>query len=369
MYCSQCGNQVPKDARYCPQCKARQELDIIPTKVQTPEVRKWRAQYRGRKLGNLLVSIIALVILFTANKQVPDVPVFATISSDTSYIVAQNQTETVICSTEGEWCAIDTPYALLYNAEHTKMAYIDKDQELYYMDGVEPAFIDDYVLRAKLSFDGNTLVYQRLNEKGESELCICLLPSKSIERINIDNCSDFLLSLDGRSVAYLEGDIGIPGTLSLWQHGRNPREIASKVSSVLSVTDGGTLLFYIKDNSELCSYSWEREQMLASISGEIRYLLNETQTEILYTSDQSTYYYTAPMSEAVRLTGVKGTLFFSANTNEIIYPQSEIGTILGRRTLKNRTFVTYDDKNHFYKIYQLDRDGKEAELLLKTSAL
>ncbi len=369
MYCSQCGNQVPRDARYCPHCKAKQELDIIPTEAQTPEVKRWRAHHRGRKLGNLFVSIIALVILFTANKQVPDVTVFAGASSDTSYMVAQNQTETVICSTKGEWCAIDTPYSLLYNAEHTKMAYIDKDQELYYMDGVEPVFIDDRVVLAKLSFGGDTLVYQRLEEDGQSELCICSFPSQNTERLAVENCSHFLLSSDGRSVAYLEGDAGVSSTLSLWQYGRNPREIAGKVSCVLSVTNGGTLLFYIKDNSELCSYSWEREQVLAPISGEIRYLLNETQTEILYTDAQSTYYYTAPMSEAMRLTGVKGSIFFSANTNEILYPQSEQGTILGRRTLKNRTFVTYDDKSPSYKIYQLDRDGKEATLLLKTSAL
>lgn len=369
MYCSQCGNQVPRDARYCPRCKARQELDIIPTEVQTPEVRKWRMHNSGRKLGNLLVSIIALVILFTANKQVSDVTVFAGASSDTSYMVAQNQTETVICSAKGQWCAIDTPYSLLYNAEHTKMAYVDKDQELYYMDGVEPVFIDDHVILAKLSFGGDTLVYQRLDEEGKSELCICSLPSKNIEHLAVENCNYFLLSSDGRSVAYLEGDIGVPSTLFLWQYGRNPREIASKVSSILSVADGGTLLFYIKDNCELCSYSWEREQVLAPISGEIRYLLNETQTELLYTNDQNAYYYTAPMSESIRLTGVKGSIFFSANTNEIIYPQSEQGRILGRRTLKNRTFVTYDDKNFFYKIYQLDRDGKEATLLLKTSAL
>lgn len=369
MYCSQCGKEMKGDARYCPYCKAKQEYAVVPTESVPVEIRRKKIRDKGRKLGNLLVSVIALMILFTANRNVSKAPVFVGHAADTSYMVAQNPTETIICSTEGEWCAIDTPLTFLYSADHKKMAYIDLDQELYYMDGIQPVFVDDKVLLAELSLDGDTLAYLRASEGGLRELCICPLLSEANERILVGNCNSFVLSSDGKTAAYLEIQEDMVGTLSVWEYGHKERKIADQVLAVLSVTNGGRELFYIKETNQLSAYAWDGEHRLSSLSGDVQYLLNETQTELLCTDQENTYYCTSSMQKATRINGVKGMLFFSSKMQEMLHPQGVNGRILNSRTLKNRTFVTYDDNHSSYKIYQLDSNGEEAQLLLKTSAL
>lgn len=341
----------------------------MPAETLPSDAKKIRVSRRGKKLGNLLVSGIALVILFAANKKVPETMVFTGTSTNTSYMVAQNQSEAVICSTKGEWCAIDTPLAFLYSADHQHMAYVDQDQELYDLDGVDSVFIDNDVLQAKLSFYGDMLAYIKEAEDGQTELCICSLLSKEIERLHVDHCTEFALSSDGRTIAYLEQKGENLAALSVWQYGKSKREITDRVLSVLSVSDNGTQIFYIKESNQLCSYSWDGEHELAVLSGAVQYLVNESQTELLCTDLEDAYYCASGTQEALRLNGVKGRLFFSAKTSHNAHPQGQNGQILEGRTLKGQTFVTYDDKSLFYKIYQLEKSGEGAELLLKTSAL
>ena len=353
MYCSQCGKEI--------------KSELVSAEALTKEKKRQRAHYRGRRLGNLFVSVIALIILFTTNREVPKASVFVAHQADTSYLAVQNQSETVILSTKGEWCAIDTPSKLLYSADHKQMAYIDQDGELYALRDVTPVYLDEDVLQARMSFYGDTLGYIKRNQEQRQELCICLLSTQKTDCLPIENSDAFVLSPNGKTAACLEED----GTLSVWQYGKKEQKIANGVSSVLSVADSGTPLFYVREQNELCAHTFFGEQTLCTLSGDYcyHYLLNETQTELLCTNDNNTYYYAAPMSEALRLTGVKGMLFFSAPTNDITYPLDQNGMVLGRRSLKNRTFVTYDEKNQTYKIYQMDFDGQQAELLLKTSAL
>ena len=78
MYCSQCGKEVSGNARYCPACGARQEMGMISaedmtSKDQTDRKKRQKAHRQGRRLGNFLVTVIALLILFSGDETVPAV--------------------------------------------------------------------------------------------------------------------------------------------------------------------------------------------------------------------------------------------------------------------------------------------------------
>ena len=80
MYCSQCGKEISGDARYCSNCGARQEMGVVRAEgicaAELSDKKKRRAHRQGRRLGNLLITIIALLILFTADEEIPTVGLY-----------------------------------------------------------------------------------------------------------------------------------------------------------------------------------------------------------------------------------------------------------------------------------------------------
>ena len=366
MYCSQCGKKISGDARYCPNCGTRQEMGVVPAEgifaAEFPdEKKKRRAHRQGRRLGNLLVTVIALLILFTADEEIPAVGLYAPQQMDASRFVIRNQKEMVICSKAGETCAVDIPQTLLYSADHGRMAYLDRDQELYYMDDMEPVFVDDGVTTAELSFYGETLVYLKQTDDGRQELCAYIVRDGTRESVAVENCREFVLSPNGKTAAWVGLSGG--GSMSVWSVGGGSRKAAGSVSEILAVSDDGKEILYRKDNDSLFLLSDGEDRKLASVGGAFHYVLNESQKEILYTEDGNTWYYSVDRREPVRLTGVKGVLETSCYTDYMAYQQRK-GLVLGRKTLKNMTFAALDTRDHSCRIYRLDGNGKKAETIL-----
>lgn len=367
MYCSQCGNEVPGDARYCPGCGARQDMGVVSaaetySEQETDQKRKKQKAYRrGRRLGNFLVSAAALLVLFVADGEVPNAGDYTVRQMEAAYFVVQNQKETVICNEKGESYAIDIPQQILYSADHSQMAYVDQDQELYYMKDMVPVFVDDDVRTARLAFYGDILVYLRDLKNGKTELCSYKVNRQTTERVTTAGCTAYAVSPDGKTAAYVEPDGN--GTLYLWKAGEQELKIAEEVKELLSVSENGTEVLYRKGGDRLFLHTEKGEQKVAGVSGTVTYVLNEAQTEILYTEDGNTWYYSTDQKEPVRLTGVKGTIVNSCPAGQTASQQGQ-GLILSRKTLKNMAFATYDNRNHSYKIYRLDREGENAESVL-----
>ena len=366
MYCSRCGKEIPGDARYCPGCGSRQEMGVVPAdrihqkELSDPEKLK-TAHRRGRRLGNFLVTVTALLILFAMDGKVPNAGDYVSRQMDASRFVAQNRREMVICNAEGETCTADLPRQVLYSADHSRIAYVDQDQELYYMDDMTPVFLDDRITAAEFSFYGETLAWLKEADGGGQELCICMIGSRSgtVRRITVRGCSAFCLSPDGRTAACVEAD---GSTLSVWRAGEKETRIAGNVSEIISVSDKGTAVVYRKGSRLYLSRGGE-ETELASVEGTVDYVLNETQTELLYTDEGSAWYYSTDQEEPVRLTGVKGAVSAACHLEGTAYQQRR-GLILGKRTLKNMLFVTRDRRDCSYRIYRLDGNGKEAGAVL-----
>lgn len=364
MYCSHCGKEVSGNARYCPSCGSRQEMGMIPaedmtSEDQTDRKKRLKAHRQGRRLGNFLVSVIALLILFSGDQTVPAVSNQIFQQMNASCFAVQDQREMAICDAKGRFCIVDLPQQLLYSADHSRMAYVDQDRELYYMDGLDPVFVDDGVRDAELSFYGDTIVYVKDGESSRSEFCIYTIRSESLESLKASDCRDFCVSPDGKSAACIEAD----GTLLLWHPGDDAVKIAGNVSEILALTEGGKTLLYRKEGNKLFRYLNGKEEQAAEAGGTMACILNEGQDEILYTAEGSTWYYAVNMREPVRLSGVKGNLLTSCYMPDTACQQGQ-GLILGRRTLKNLTFATYDSGSNSYRIYYLNWNGKEAEPVL-----
>lgn len=368
MFCRRCGREIPGNARYCPGCGSRQEMGVVSAKKSTAETstdkRKRQYAYRqGSRLGNFLVSLIALVILFSGAGDFPDTLEHTFRQMSASCFTVQNQKEMAICSAEGEICTIDIPEKVLYSENRCRMAFVDQDGELYDIQNMTPVFVDDQVTDAKLSFYGDTLVYIKNLDDGENEVCIYDTDRQTCERTAISECREFTVSPDGKTVACLEADED--GTMYLWHsYGRDKMvEIAENVSEILAVSDRGRTIFYRKNGDSLFCYSQNEEKKTVAAGGGMSYILNETQTEILYMTEGNTWYYSTEFKEPVRLTGVKGSLLICRMEDDTVYRQGQ-GLILDRKTLKNLTFATCDTGKACYKVYHLDGEGKTAELIL-----
>lgn len=366
MYCSDCGKEVSGDARYCPFCGKRQErrvvpADEIPDDPPSDQKKQQKARRQGRRLGNFLVSLLALLILLTGDKAVPDLSDHTLQRMDASCFAVYGQREMAVCDAKGDFCTMDIPQQILYSADHGRMAYVDRDQELYYMDDITPVFVDDRVRDARLSFYGDTIVYVKEGTDSKTELCIYTIRTKTSENLKVSDCRTFCISPDGKSVAYVEAGAG--NTLSLWKSGGEPVKITGKVSEILALSKDGEMLLYRKDGNKLFRYVNEEEEQAASAGGSIYYILNENQDEILYTAENSTWYYSVRLKEPVRLAGVKGNLLTSSYMEGAASQQGQ-GLVLGRKTLRNMTFATRDSGSDSYRIYYLDWNGKTAESVL-----
>lgn len=365
MYCSQCGKKLSSGARYCPGCGARQEMGIVPAgntssgKSLDKERKKQEAYRRGRRLGNFLVSMIALLILFTGEKAVPEAVFDAERPMDAAWFTAQNQREMAVCNEKGLVCTIDLPQRILYSGNHEQMAYVDRDGELYYMEDTAPVFVDDRVSAAEWSFHGDSIVYVREGEDGRGELHIYKIRSQSSDYAAVAGCREFTVSPDGRTVACVETD----GTLLLWHFGGQAEKISANVSEVFALSDGGKTMFYRKGGDGLFLYAGGGEKKTASISGNVSFVLNESQTEMLYSENGNTWYSPADLEAPVRLAGVKGEVLTSCYMADLAYQQGR-GLVLGRETLKDMTFAVRDPNNSSYKIYHLDERGENADAVL-----
>lgn len=364
MYCSHCGREISVEDQYCPGCGAWQETEVVSAEEvyaveRSREEQRRRANRRGRRLGNFLVSVIALLILFFGNEKVPDVSDYIGRRMTPSCFTVQNPREMAICDPGGEVCTVDIPKEMLSSGDQSRMAYVDRDGELYAVEELSPVYIDDQVKAARLSFYGHTLAYVRTTESGGEEFCIRDLETQDCERQSIAGCRGFRVSPDGTRAACVEAD----GMLSLRGAGLQ-KEIAGKVSEVLALSEGGERILYRKDSGQLFLYARGREKKVSQGAGTIAYLLNEEQTEILYTEDKATWYLSAETEEPVRLSGVKGTVLTSCYMGDTAYQQEQDGLILGRKTLKDMTFATSDPADRSYKIYRLDRNGERAETII-----
>lgn len=367
MYCSKCGSRLSGNVRYCPACGARQVLGVVPNEnvcsddEQKREQDIRRAGRRGRRLGNFLVSAAALLILFAGNEKVPDNLACTAFPSAASRFTVQNQKEMTICDGQGTVYTVDIPREILYSADRRQMAYIDRDQELYIMKDMDPAFADDCVTDARMSFYGDTVVYRRNTADSGEELCMYDRRTGSCERLDTERCTDFVLSPDGRSAAFLEAKGN--GTLSLWSGGSERPEIAGNVTKILAVSNGAKTVLYQKSGQQLFLHTGREERELSSAEGNICLISNEEQTEFLYSEGGRTWYCSADMEEPVRLSGVKGNVQISCCPENTAYQQDD-GLILGRKTLKQMIFATDDPAKGASRLYVLDWNGARAETVM-----
>lgn len=127
MYCSQCGGEVSGSVRYCPACGARQETGVVPAEKSLPEEqekekKRQKAHRQGRRLGNFLVSVIALVILFAGDQKVPGASEHTFRRMDAAYFTVQNQREMAVCGAQGIVCTVDVPQKVLCSADKSVLA-------------------------------------------------------------------------------------------------------------------------------------------------------------------------------------------------------------------------------------------------------
>lgn len=316
---------------------------------------------KNRKLINWAVSIAAVLILFFIDVAKPADSAGRIHQICPSYMTIQDQEQTVICNAAGDTCIADGNLDTLYSADQRKMAFIDMDRNLYYMEDMTPVLIKAQVSCAEFSFFGDSVLYLADSDEGSQELGIYLTAEQRTEHIMVENCSFFAGDSDGRTVAYVENDPEGMGTMRLWKPGGIKTDEVQNVSLILSVAEDGREILYVKNENQIYRYRGGEEQQLDSFSeeGVLNFILNEDQTEILYTVDGKAFYYTAEAERPVCLSGVEGAFAYSCHMPATAYQQGQ-RIILGRETLRGMLFAIYEESSDSCRIYRLEenRDGK-----------
>ncbi|MGN1148458.1 MAG: zinc-ribbon domain-containing protein [Lachnospiraceae bacterium] len=386
MFCNQCGSPLADDAVFCPKCGAKRDIAANPvvnaevTPAPGPVPSPAEPSAKKKKLLPVILGIAAVVVVAL-------VAVFVFMfggSSSGNYdkyskdYVAYAYSEYIYNSDGKVYEADSDIYSVAYSADNSVLAYTmqesDYTQTLYYMtEDFEPKMVDEEVVSFKVSYNGAYIAYIKdVNDAYTSgDLYLYCIKDGKTTHVDSDVYPNyFCVSPGGKTVAYLKdyesyndnalfiGGISVENT-----------KVDKDGSTPVAVSDNGKSLYYLTDNDKLYFYNGKESVKISSdVYSDIYF--NNALTEVIYTKNSSTYYYTPKMDDPVKITG--SYLYGVAGPDDLIYSYvSSEGCIVGKDTLKNSVIITDSGLYWFkdaktdavritssYSDYQISADGK-----------
>lgn len=353
MTCEQCGTEIPDDLYFCPDCGTKRESmseQEDPDKNEKPEKKgKSRFLLWGVLGAVVVIAIIIVIALFVGNRKNIDRIDYK------NYIECVN--DSYFLNMEGSRYSTDIEN-YLYSADYSIAAYTvyeGDNRTLYYIDSsLEPKRVAEDVLSYAISYTGEYIAYV---EEGESEVSgtlylYCIEKDKS-KKIDEEVYPDYLcLSPTGKAVAYIR-DFENEDDFCLYLGGikiKN-REVSDDNCVPIALTDNGKTLYYVNDNYRLYMYDGKESEKLAS-GVSLNFFFNKDLSELIFSEDGNTYYYTRKMDEPIKICGNE-TVNMVAGDITCFSVLNGCSNILGLDTLKGS--VLYTDKG----IYWLNREGTD----------
>lgn len=369
MFCNKCGSPIEEGAVFCAACGAKQ--DVADASMVQPVSKENTTEGKSKKKGNPFANkkfvlaagiLVALVIIVAAG-----VILFGKGSgtrcdqyAEVMVDYANDDYTGILFTTKGEKLELDGYiYDAAYSADMSAMVYTveeDNTRSLYYVDEeLEPKFIEEDVYRFVISYDGSHIAYlQEINSQW-TEADLYLYSVKKDKAVKIDKDVypyNMVLSPNGEYISYLKNyESSSDNELFVAGYAKDSEKIDKDGSYAIGVMNNGKM-YYRTDNDKLYFYNGKSAVKIDSDITSTCYF-NKDLTEMIYTKNNKTYYYTPKMSDAEKI--YSNIIFNIARPdNAIVKNIAAYSYIIGIDSLKNTVWETYNGLAWFNK------NGKDA---------
>lgn len=350
MFCNQCGSPIEEGAVFCSVCGAKQYIADAPV-VQSINNEK-AIKVESKKKGNLfankklvlaagILAVLAIVLAVAAILLKKDSGAKYDKYAEVIVNYINEDSAAILYTTKGDKLELDELiYDVSYSADMSVMAYSvyeDNIKVLYYVDKeLEPHLVEEDVTKFEISYDGSNIVYFQDVNDNWTEADLYLYSIKKDEAEKIDKSVylyNFVLSPNGEYVSYLknyesysDNDLFVAG------YKKNPEKIDKDGSYALGVMNNGKM-YYKTYNNKLYYYNGKDSVKIDSdINSSICYF-NKDLTELLYSKNSKTYYYTTKMSDAEKVYNY--SIYGIACPDNMVIKKGLNSYIVGKDSLKN----------------------------------
>lgn len=399
MFCNQCGKELPDDAMFCPECGAKQEAAAAPVVPAAPVAEAPAAapvaptpaapvnaavpaQVPAKKKGAskkiigivtaaVVVVAVLLVVLLAGGK---GGSAYDSISKDMIFANYMGDGVYYFFNVKGEGTEVEDVDRTYYNADGSRIFYRTDDYELYYMDSkFKSVKIADDVYNATISYTGEYIAYTTFEDSYDSyDTTLYIYNVKGDKSTKIDSgvyAYEVCISPSGKTVGYLKDyESYDDNTLYIGGVNIDSKKVDKDGCYPVAVSDNGKNFYYANSSEKLYFYNGkESEKIATDVDDELWF--NKSISEVVFTKNGKTYFYTPKMSEPTKI--------LNDDIYDFITPEalvndacSEYGTIIGKASLKDSVLEAYDGLfwlnnkgtdtvkiSNAYR-YQLSGDGK-----------
>lgn len=319
-------------------------------------------EVQGNKKGKQKLVILGLVIIATCIL-VTFVKVKISAEGSMTYnkdAVMYDPYTDIFYNYKGDVVECEDEFLEDYSSDYKVTTVLGWDNnKLYYVNKkMEQVLIAEDVLVSKVSYDGSYVAYIQ-GERGDQEGDLYLYHMKSGKSYLISSyayINYFCVSIDGKSIAYIKNynDYDEDMEIYLSDIKGNEKKIDTVGSYPIAVANGGKSLYYMNFDNIISYYNGEESvQFDTKTIGTV--FFNKKATEILYMSEDDTYYFNPEMEAPKKVLNntfpriMEDNIYFEYyNSNDVI--------ILNKDTLKS-SFIKNKDG-----IYWMDKDTEITQI-------
>lgn len=209
------------------------------------------------------------------------------------------QDDDVLVNVEGKTieCEEDINF-IRYSADNSLTAVMDTDKTLWVVKGKKLVQVEEDVEAFRISTYGDAIAYMKDIKSGKGELYLYNVSKGKSTELSKDAYEfgySFVMSPDGKSVAFLEADKKGNSVLMVSKNGKEAEEL-EKSATPYAVSDNAKYVYYVKDNK-----LYVNDEKIESKERVNRLFFNADCTEVLYSAGGETKYFTVKNGEAVKV--------------------------------------------------------------------
>ncbi len=338
MICKKCGAEIPDNTKFCTVCGAKVEETVTAeaaatetATVETPATETPATETAatetaaaegtvpttvdpsvamkatGKKVADVLrkvpakvwgiiaAAVLAIIIICNIVSCASGKSPFVTVDAKEAFAMVTSE-ELVTLS--GKKITFDEGISggVKYNYNDTFAAVLDGEKVLWAVNTKKATKIADDVYGYTVSFYGDTVVYT-VKDGEDYAIYAYDVAKKKSKKIYDEKVKAMVMSPNGKMVALRNSD----GDLLISKKGATAKKEYSDANPIAISNDGKTV-YYVKNEK-----FYANDEKLGSGESLARVAVNLTATEVLFSANGATYYYSTKLKEAVK---VKGDTFY-----------------------------------------------------------
>lgn len=261
-------------------------------------------------------------------------------------------TDDGIVNLEGTLCKDFTSsdiYTSYYSIDSKNIFFVVYDDKaLYYLTpDMKTIHVADNVYSVKISLDGTSAAYTVLDESySDCELFVFNTKSQKSTKIDDGVHNDYLcISPSGKMVAYIKNyESSTDNSLYLGGINKESVKVDKNGCFPVAVSDNGKNFYYLDTSNyenKLYFYNGKESQKVIS-DCDSRFWFNNSITEVLFTKNSKTYYFTPKMEDPEKISNDKAYGIVAPYTVTANCSYSSNIYYVAKDTFKNTVLFTYD---------------------------